>query len=430
MIPLIVTSLAILAAMVVMGFLYAKQRGKFSLIPFLQSFGLDVSEGVESLIYGIRTVILLALEFVFAHLEAQTLASVMPYREGAYEMGLAMALVAMIAGMTFATEWKLQIDRRKNILPAIVALNIDKVIKEQMVNRYHRKYMSSAIVMYMSLIVALAMHTAIVLIGVSSLGQHQTYAMMVSTGQVQEIAGMPPLHYTVWFKFPLLVSSSLVGGLGFVIDVMLGMTSNIVEELYKYMPSREIMETSSKIEAEFPSGVTKPTTPPQVPTPPAPGVDPLIVTYEDTISLVEDALQEEYELELNFTGDEDIDSLLEDIVDVFDVSSLVSEQIALPFAEINDNLSKGTTNTKQTFTNIIRTAYKGLVAGQQDLTKLVKDIVITSDELRKAIDTSDSSMSSLHSKLKTQLKKFEEAIPKNAKIADDLVKALNRIPKV
>lgn len=414
----------ILLIMIVSAFLYSRKRGQFKLAQFLQSFGIDMSEGIESLIYGIRTIILLALEFVFAHLEADNLASVMPYREGSYTMGLALALVAMVAGMTFATEMNLQVDRRKNILPHIEAMGIEEDVRDQMLHIYWRKYNAAKWMMWTSLFVAIGMHAAIVLMGLFSLWQHESYAVSVLKGAIQPIEGMPPLNYTMWFNMPLVVSSIMVGAMGFVIDVILGMTSNIVEELYKYKPNKEILDTVKELEAEYGGSYTpaprkKPTTTPT--TKPTTTSNNVATGLENDWQGFVDQLNSIIPLSLNYTGTEETWKLISDIITEIGLSGLGTSTTVndVDTQSISDKYNNGTTALRQKFTDLAVNTYTTLlqkIDEEDNCTSVVSQGITM---VREALDAKDLS------KADSDLGTLDIAMDKVFDVHSDMINEVN-----
>lgn len=422
----------IVLVMGIAAFLYSRQRGEFKLAAFLQSFGIDMSEGIESLIYGIRTIILLALEFVFAHLEAENLASVMPYREGAYLMGLALALVAMVAGMTFATEMNLQGDRRKNILPAIESLRISIDAKRQMLHTYNRTFKASRAMMWTSLLVAIGMHAAIVLMGLFSLWQHEKYAVEVMNG-MPEIVGMPPLNYTVWFNMPLVVSSTMVGLMGFVIDVILGMTSNIVEELYKYKPNKEILKTTAELEAEF--GEQKPkekadktkTDKTEASEDTSSKLEQLSDKFCDIVEVVEETIV----LPLNYTGKEDTWKLIEDFMESAAESTLDMGDIDdIDITMLNKRYNNGTSTTKESYTKMVQKMYKSLLDKLNEVDTNIAvleqgfqqmEVAMKNVDVKKAEEVLDA--------IGIAYNKYEEVLDDLSAEARKLISGLAKMPK-
>jgi hypothetical protein len=419
----------------------------------------------------------LALEFVFAHLEAATIQEVMAYRHGSYEMGLAIALVAMVAGMTFATEWKLQIDRKKNIKPAILALKVDPIIQKEMLSIYERKYTTSNIIIALSFLLAVGMHFAIVLMGVFSLQQHELYSKMVLAGEMQPVEGIPPLHYTSWFQLPLTVSSILVGSLGFIIDIMLGFTSNIVEELYKYKPNGEIIKTSKEIETAFPgaggvtttkapttrpttggsgntgrptgpttttttttpvtttgTGTTTPTTPVTPPTTPTttptttttPAFDPN--KYTPTLAKTDAVLGIDFDLGLSYTGSEATEKLIEDFVKSVEGTSFAG---TLNVTDAVDRYKRGSTATKTSYDGMVKSKYTEVIKHTTNLEKLFESVEKEEAKLDDAISRSDEKDCQTHeATCKILVGDFEAEFKKFETCVKQFVAAIDRLPVV
>jgi hypothetical protein len=247
---LIIVGTVILLA-VVFAIMQYKKTGSLELKTFLHGFGVDLSEGFEAVWISFRTIILFALQGLFAHLEAETLEQLMPYREDSYLMGLGFALVAMICGMTAAIEIRLQSDRRTIIRPAINELKVQDWYKDQMIKNFDKKYKTGKWIIGANAIIALGMHATIVLIALFSLWQHEEYVSLIASGMIEPVEGVPALNYTGYFGTPLVVSSVFIGSLGFFVEFLLGLVSNVREELYKYKPHMEIIETSSDLEEEY-----------------------------------------------------------------------------------------------------------------------------------------------------------------------------------
>jgi hypothetical protein len=443
----------------------------FTMAGFLHTFGIDVSEGIESLIYGTRTIILLGLEVLFAHLEALTLHETMAYKHGSYEIGLAIALVAMVTGMTFSTELKLQFDRMRNIKPAIKALNISAIAKAEMEAIYKRKVGSSWFILCFALVIAIGMHAAIVSMSVVSLMQHQEYSKLVLAGTIQPIEGIPPLHYTGWFQMPITVSSILIGSLGLVIDIMIGFTSNITEELYKYKPNGEFSRTTAELEKAFPvSGGTKTTTTTTTTpaggtttgpgtttrtstgggtgtgtgtptttttTPPTTGTGNTTPTpptvfqsasFEPVLDKLKAAEALDVDLALNCTGSESTDVLLKDYIKAIEKMLDVTK----PSLSVTDAIERYTraNNSLQTgYSTIISDAYKKLIALAVYFNKQSDNLGKIETKLADAIDRKDEKdCKDLKTEAETLLKEYDIKYKEMVACIKSTSEAINRLP--
>lgn len=428
---------------------------------FLHGFGVDLSEGFEALWIAFRTLILLGLQGLFAHLEAATLHQLMPYREDSYLMGMGFALVAMVCGMTAAVEIKLQSDRKNVIKPAIEDLQVVDWYKDFMMKKFEKKYRTGWYVVAFNTLIAIGMHATIVLIAVFSLSTHEKYVMLVANGDIQPLEGVPVLYYTGYFGSPLLISSIFIGSLGLGVEFLLGLVSNVKEELYKYKPDMEIVNTTRDIENEYGDGeydddeddeeeededeeeirnsipkrkvntkdetdINKPTEPKkeEVSKESLNEFNKFFSNCADQVKKHSSNFNDDDVEGFNYTGTEDVAKLIENIIEVM-MDNTVAPDFELDASKLIESYNKAEGNIKSTAESAIKTQYKKALDLFREWEKHFRTIENGLEEYAKYItrkgDIEEKELKFIKSKVEPEVTKFNQTRDKLEKQFKDIV---------
>lgn len=215
--------------------------------------GFEASESLEMLFFALKIIGFIGLEVLFAHLEAQNMSYIMTYRnaDDVYWLTFGLALFAMLCGMAYGIESSLQKDRVKVLPSKIEALKINKDKKQEMLDNLAQATAKGKTNIWLLLLFSIGTHVVIGAMATATILNQQDILQGVVNGTIDpntvNIEGAEMLHYSS----SLIFTSWLISLVGFAIDIAIGRFTLATEEMYKFTPKEEHVETAVKLEAKY-----------------------------------------------------------------------------------------------------------------------------------------------------------------------------------